>query len=1082
MRSLPMLCQFVSVLLFLTTSFSLPSSATQLCSHNEAAALIQFKSSLAIDETRALGVCKYPKSVSWKEGTDCCSWDGITCDNKTGQVIGLDLSCGWLYGTILSNASLFHLPHLQKLNLADNDFNGSEISANFGRFESLVYLNLSNSFFSGRVPSQISNLSKLVSLDLSWNYFQIHDKHTLEGLVHNLPEVKELFLDLVNISFVNPNSFMNLSSSLMSLSLSYCDLRGKFPEKVFHLPNLKLLDLGMNINLTFYLSKTNWSSHLEVLNLRDMFLSQEFLDSMANLVSLKHLDLSGTSSSRGLPESIGNLVSLESLDIVWSSFSAGLPDSIGNLVSLKRLDLSLSSFSGGLPYSIGNLASLEYLDLSFSSLSGRLPNSIGNLVSMKYMDLRQCNFSGSIPRSLSNLTQLVNLFLSSNHFGGQIPSSITNLKQLKFLDMHYNQLEGKIPDKVTSFPNLVYLDLSDNFLNGTIPPWLYTLSSLEMLHLENNQFTGPIKEFQQKSLESISFGNNKLQGHIPFSIFQLVNLTYLDLSLNNFKYNLGFDMFLKLQNLMYLDLSYNSLSLMSNTGVEQTLSKLLELHMTSCNLTEFPQFLIGSKGLQVLDMSNNSFYGHVPKWMWNVGKDSLRYLNLSHNSLTELEQIPWKNIEMLDLSSNLIQGDLKIPPLSTRVFLISNNNLSGDISSLICNRTSLEILDLSHNNLSGTIPQCFGNLSRSLWMLNLRMNNVSGTVPSFSKECTFSNLNLNGNQLEGPLTQSIINCRSLEVLDLGNNKINETFPHWLGTLPHLQVLVLQSNLLHGHIHGTKRRHSFPKLRIFALANNNFTGPLPVRYIEDFKAMNLKEDKGAMPYLGVLDGGQFYSYSVRMVVKGLETEMIKIFAAFTIIDLSNNRFQGEIPKAIGNLSSLIGLNLSHNRLNGPIPSSFGNLINLEWLDLSWNELDGKIPEQLVDVTWLSVLNLSNNDFFGRIPRGNQFNTFENTSYEGNDRLCGFPLSRDCSNDTEAQHPPPSNLRDEDDSKSKITFGWRVVVVGYACGLISGLAKGFVVFQTGKPHWIVSLVEGKHHQWPKKSKKNARKLMVGRSARH
>ena len=34
----------------------------------------------------------YPKMKFWKEEKNCCSWDGITCDMKKGQVVGLDLS------------------------------------------------------------------------------------------------------------------------------------------------------------------------------------------------------------------------------------------------------------------------------------------------------------------------------------------------------------------------------------------------------------------------------------------------------------------------------------------------------------------------------------------------------------------------------------------------------------------------------------------------------------------------------------------------------------------------------------------------------------------------------------------------------------------------------------------------------------------------------------------------------------------------------------------------------------------------------------------------------------------------------
>ncbi|XP_022735524.1 receptor-like protein 12 [Durio zibethinus] len=305
------------------------------------------------------------------------------------------------------------------------------------------------------------------------------------------------------------------------------------------------------------------------------------------------------------------------------------------------------------------------------------------------------------------------------------------------------------------------------------------------------------------------------------------------------------------------------------------------------------------------------------------------------------------------------------------------------------------------------------------------MNKFHGIIPpTFTKGCQFKNLNLNGNQLEGPLTRSILNCRGLELLDLGDNKINDTFPHWLGSLPELQVLVLRSNQLQGSIQDNKSTHSFSKIQIFDVSSNSFSGALPVRCIKNFKAMiDLTKYKSAMRYMGVSVGSsEFYSYSIEITIKGVEMEVVKIFTKLTTIDLSNNNFQGEIPMVIGKLNSLKGLNLSHNNLTGCIPTSIGNLVSLEWLDLSSNKLVGTIPERLIDLTFLSIFNVSENHLQGQIPQGKQFNTFGNDSYKGNKGLCGFPVSKGCSNSELA----PSNFPEEDGSKSNIAFGWKITI--------------------------------------------------------
>ncbi|KAL1174380.1 hypothetical protein V6Z11_A04G007600 [Gossypium hirsutum] len=214
---------------------------------------------------------------------------------------------------------------------------------------------------------------------------------------------------------------------------------------------------------------------------------------------------------------------------------------------------------------------------------------------------------------------------------------------------------------------------------------------------------------------------------------------------------------------------------------------------------------------------------------------------------------------------------------------------------------------------------------------------------------------------------------------------------------------------------------------------------------------------------------FYTYSIGIVLKGRDVELLKIFTMWMIIDLSNNQFEGEIPKVIGKLNLLKGLNLSHNNLNGGIPTSIGNLTSLEWLDLSSNRLSGTIPNRLADLPFLSSVNVSENQLHGQIPQGKQFNTFGNDSYEGNKGLCGFPVSKGC----KIIEPAPPNVLEKDGSKSNIASGWKVVLIGYGCGVVFGMAMGYVVFQTGKPRWLVNLVENQHEKKRRrKSKKGNR----------
>ncbi|KAJ4822879.1 hypothetical protein Tsubulata_023542 [Turnera subulata] len=941
------------------------ASPSPLCPPNQSNALLRFKTMFSINKAASYqscdkygGVTSFPKTLSWKKDSDCCFWDGVTCDNTTGNVIGLDLSCSWLYGTILPNTSLPDLHHLQRLNLAGNDFRGSRISSEFGRHASLTELGLSTSVFSGPIPSEISQLSKLVSLDFSNNDLLRVDSYTFEILAQNLTALEVLTFDEVIMSSVLTKSLLNLSCSLVSLRLSETLLAGEFPVGIFLLPYLQELSLSSNRDL---------KGHIPNLN-------------------------------RSIP--------LRLLDLHETGFSGELPHSIGNLRSLTTLILDGCHFSGPIPASLWNLTEVAFMNLRSNEFRGELPSSPLNLDKITYLDLSFNHFNGLIPETFANLRKLTHLYLQNN----------------KFSDLSHNQLDGKIPEFQSLSP-LSYLDLSDNRLTGHIP------------------------EFHRESLRYINLRGNMLHGTVPRSLFKLENLSFLDLSSNNLVGTLELDKFSIFRNLWELSLSDNNLSIIPSGSVSSSWPQLISLSLSDCNLTEFPPFLRSQVGLIFLDLSKNNLHGEVPRWMSYVGHETLWLLDLSYNFLTQMGQLPWKSLTILNLGYNMLQGPVPIPPPGTGFFSVSNNNLSGGISSLMDNCRALRILVLSHNNLRGMLPDSIGNFSRNLRVLDLKKNDFQGTVSAtFPKGCRLKGLILHGNQLVGPLPPSISHCKDLEVLDFGNNKFKDVFPYWLEALPKLQVLVLRSNKLHGSLPyspGLIKRDSFRQLQLLDLSNNHFVGHLPVRYIENLKAMMIaKEGKKAATYL--LETS-LYFYSVTITLKGLEVEMQRILDVFVSIDLSSNKFEGEIPKEIGDLRSLKGLNFSHNNFSGAIPTSIGNLSLLEWFDLSANQLGGGIPEQLVGLTFLAFLNLSQNQLVGSIPRGAQFDTFTNDSYKGNLGLCGFPLSKTCADDL--QQP-----REQNHSESESGFGWKVALIGYGCGVVFGVALGCVMFQTGELEWL------------------------------
>ncbi len=85
-----------------------------------------------------------------------------------------------------------------------------------------------------------------------------------------------------------------------------------------------------------------------------------------------------------------------------------------------------------------------------------------------------------------------------------------------------------------------------------------------------------------------------------------------------------------------------------------------------------------------------------------------------------------------------------------------------------------------------------------------------------------------------------------------------------------------------------------------------------------------------------------------------------------LDLSSNRYTGNIPTQLRNMNGINSLNLSANQLTGTIPDELGDLIYILYLDLSSNRLTGSIPAWFENFTWLESLSLSSNLFSGNIP--------------------------------------------------------------------------------------------------------------------
>ncbi|KAI3410760.1 uncharacterized protein J3R85_018460 [Psidium guajava] len=987
------------------------SASAQCLGVDQISLLLDLRNSLVFDASQS------SKLVQWDRSAN--SWSGVTCEY--GLIVGLDLSEESISGGIDRSSSLFKLEFLRSLNLAFNNFNYSAIPSELANLSRLVHLNLSSAGFAEKIPAGLSRLTKLRTLDLSSSYYMEGDSLKLErpnlrSLIGDLGELRELYLDMVNVSAEGSEWCDTLSSSvpkLEVLSMSYCSLYGPIDASLMSLANLSVIQLdGNNLSTTVATFLAKFSS-LKKLSLRDCDLWGEFPREFFQVLTLQTLDLSGNELLQGSLPDFPEDSSLETLVLSGTNISRRIPDSIGNLRKLLRLELRVCMLSGSIPSSMANLSELTYLDLAFNYLTGSVP-----------------------------------LFGASRNLTG--------------IDLSHNALTGQITSVGwEDLLNLEKLDLTYNSLEGDIPPALFTLPRLEWISLSNNRFNGQLiidLNASSYQLGMLDLGSNLLQGSIPSSLFEMRGLNYLDLSFNNFSGSMNIDAFQGLKNLTGLHLSYSGLSIntmASTSAAASSFPDFGELYLASCQLWTWPQFLANQSYLGSLDLSHNFIQGEIPQWIWTL--EYLSFLNLSSNFFEDFETPP-RNVTspllVVDLHSNLLRANmLPLPPYSLYLdfsnnsitavipdnisdylspfFSLSKNNFHGSIPKSICKVDYLEVLDLSHNHLNGTIPDCL--MGQSLIVLNLRNNKLNGDIPqNIPKPCSLKTLDISENLLQGQIPLGLAKCTELEIVNIGDNQIEGTFPCHFKAISSLRVLVLRFNNLHGEIRCPHSHINWQMLQIIDLSSNDFSGTLPTRLFASWVAMKASVDfdhlQSSFSY-----GDSYYEDTMSVTLKGLQLELVRILTIFTLIDFSSNRLEGPIPHTLGDLKALYFLNISYNAISGSIPPILGNLHQLESLDLSWNHLFGTIPAQLANLDFLSFLNLSNNQLVGSIPTSGQFLTFSESSFEGNLGLCGLQLNKSCSitkNITEEA----SDDGDSDDNEKKWLY----------MGLLLGFVFGFWVF--------------------------------------
>ncbi|KAK2632237.1 hypothetical protein EUGRSUZ_L01824 [Eucalyptus grandis] len=330
---------------------------------------------------------------------------------------------------------------------------------------------------------------------------------------------------------------------------------------------------------------------------------------------------------------------------------------------------------------------------------------------------------------------------------------------------------------------------------------------------------------------------------------------------------------------------------------------------------------------------------------------------------------------------------------------LTKNQLEGSLSpNLGVTLPNLVTLSVTMNQFTGPIPASISNAT-NLMKLIIPKNKFFGNMPTLEKLHQLQWISISGNDLgsgaQGDL-QFIesINSTSLEVLAINGNNFGGTLPKSIGNLSsQLSIMWINGNRLSGNIPSSIE--NLRGLERLQMGYNEFTGSIPdgIGNLIKLKELGAEMNKltGNFPsMIGnltellvlILKGNNFQGSIPSSIGKCQSLLKIDISQndlsgiipsqAFTIsslsilFDLSENQLRGSLPKEIGTLRSLTALGMSGNKLSGKIPSSLGQCTSLVELHMQNNLFEGNISSFLSSLNGLEYIDLSSNNFLGPVP--------------------------------------------------------------------------------------------------------------------
>ena len=806
-------------------------------------------------------------------------------------------------GSIINKAAdelltvLLHNILLQELDLSYSNLStldAVQIFKAMKNISTLEVINISHNMITDEAAENIATVlshnNKLKSLDLSSNYF------TYEGFI-------KIFKFLRNVTYLRK---LNISCNEITAKAA-----SSIATVVSHNYKLEVLDLGDTLmqaaGITTIFKSLRHTISLKKIYINANMITDEAADDIAVVLSqnikLEELDISCnnllTAGIIEIFQGIRHILTFTKLTFAYNVINyQALPyitDVLSKSIRLKELTLSCNDRKGVNVFRNVKIPHLTKIKLSNSNVTKKAATEISGFLSyctnLQVLDLSYNNLSTSdaieIFTGIKNAVDLEDVNFSHNLITDKAAETIgivlSHSNKLASLDLSCNHFKSdsfvKLFERLKNVMHLRKLNTSDNEVTATaaqgIASVLSHTSVLEELDVGNNfiqmrSFNIIIKSLRHVStLKKLYINGNKITDEAADDIATVLShntkLEVFDISCNNLKTAGTITIFQNIQHistLAKLNIAYNAISYQAMPYIAGFISK--------------------------------------------SGK--LKDLNLSCGDFK---------------SMNAFQ-DIKTPYLTK--FAFSNTNicekLATEISRFLSQCMNLQVLDMSHNNLSTWNAVIIFKGIRSI--SNLKAIDVSyntitdeaaesiATVLSNNNKLKSLNLFSNHLRSEGfvKICDGMKNTMYLRKLSIGCNEISVTSVNHIATLlfhnSELEELDLSNNFMQtaGIVTVFKSLKNVSSLRKVYLQGNIITREA-ANDIAVILSQNIKLEELDISYSNL---------QVTSAMKILEyTRHISTLTKLNIANITSDEMPEYIVDILSSNSKLQELNLSHSNL-------------------------------------------------------------------------------------------------------------------------------------------------------------------------